>query len=418
MSFYSYETMHLRVLLLLLLLLLTSWIHCDEISLIDSMRRGNMRSKYANAKESHVEALRVQYEALSSQKITAPLGYVVEAYLPSGLILQGDRFSPSLEFPQNTSFTMQIEDYRHSYISSLTSGWSINLKNVPLCAERVPSFMNKGIISAVPSAMVLYLFESPSFTGQCRRVRIPPKKEAFLIGSLVMVPWSPNPIATFFTQENYSGCEIKIGNWTSKKPPRIGGVRSMHLYRPLVLTSYNGVQRLFMAGDYPTVMMYGNVHSLSLPVDGDHGALMCQESGECFSLLKDDSNLALTMPFQTYDIPPHMAVEITMPKGTIVLYGKGTLDRYLEERTVNASLAYVPKPSNLPSICSEHQCFSVNKTPKIQLNVPITQLSVPEGWSVTMSFTMSSGEYEYGPGQHDIKCMLTCTIRTITVRRV
>jgi hypothetical protein len=172
-----------------------------------------------------------------------------------------------------------------------------------------------------------------------------------------------------------------------------------------------------MAGDYPSVKMYGNVHMLSLPLDGDHGALMCQESGECFSLLNGDSNIALAMPFHTYDIPAHMAVKVALPIGTIVLYGKGTLDRYLKERTVDASLAYMPKPGNLPSICSEHQCFSLIETPKMQLNVPITQLSVPEGWLVTMTFTLSSGEYEYGPGQHRIKCMLTCTIRTITVRR-
>jgi hypothetical protein len=278
--------------------------------------------------------------------------------------------------------------------------------------------MEKGMISTVPSGKSLYLFEGPSFTGQCRRVQVPPK-ESFLIGSLVMVPMTPHRIATFFTQENYSGCEISVGEWTNNTTPRIGGVKSMHLYRPLVLTSYDGVQRIFMAGDYPSVKMYGNVHSLSLPVDGDdHGALLCQESGECFSLLKDDSNLALTAPFHTYDIPPRMAVEVTIPKGTIVLYGKGTLDGYLKERTVDASLAYVPIPSTLPSICSAHQCFSVRETANMPLNVPITQLSVSKGWSVTMSFTMSSGEYEYGPGQHDIKCMLTCTIRTITVRRV
>jgi hypothetical protein len=164
--------------------------------------------------------------------------------------------------------------------------------------------------------------------------------------------------------------------------------------------------------------MHGNVHSLSLPVDGDHGALLCQESGDCFSLFNGDSDMALAIPFHDYDIPEHMAVKVALPIGTIVLYGKGTLDGYVKERTVEASLAYVPKPSNLPSICSAHQCFSVRDTPKMQLNVPITQLSVPEGWLVTISFTLSSGEYEYGPGQHHIKCMLTCTIRTITVRRV
>lgn len=401
---------------LFLLLLLASWVHCDETSWSQPMTRGSMRSRLHNLKQSHAEALRVQHDALASQVIPAPEGYVVQAYLPSDLILQSDKFSPSLAFPQGTSFAMVMRDHRRSgSIRSLSSSWSIILDTVPLCAETLPSFMEKGMISTVPSGMSLYLFEGSSFTGQCRRVQVPPK-ESFLIGSLVMVPVSSHHIATFFTQENYSGCEINVGEWTNNTTPRIGGIRSMHLYRPLVLTSYNGVQRLFMAGDYPSVKMYGNVHMLSLPLDGDHGALLCQES-ECFSLLNGDSNMALTIPFHTYNIPEHMAVKVALPIGTIVLYGKGTLDRYLKERTVDASLAYMPKPGNLPSICSEHQCFSLNETPKMQLNVPITQLSVPEGWLVTMTFTLSSGEYEYGPGQHRIKCMLTCTIRTITVRR-
>lgn len=409
--------MHSQFTLLFLLVAFTVHIHCEETSLVDAMKRGYMRSRFHNLKQSHAEALRFQHEALASQTVPAPEGYVVQAYLPSGLTLESERFSPSLAFPQGTSFAMVMHEHRGGSIRSLSSSWSIILDQIPLCAETLPSFMEKGMISTVPPTMALYLFEGPSFTGQCRRVQVPPK-ESFLIGSLVMVPMTPHHIATFFTQENYSGCEIGLGEWTNNTTPRIGGIRSMHLYQPLVLTSYDGIKRLFMAGDYPSVKMYGTVHMLSLPLDGDRGTLLCQENGACFSLLKDDSDMALTMPFDTYDIPAHMAVEITMPTGTIVLYGKGTLDSYLKERTVDASLAYIPKPTNIPSICSAHQCFSVGETPKMQLNVPITQLSVPKGWSVKISFTLSSGEYVYGPGVHDIKCMLTCTIRTITIRRV
>jgi hypothetical protein len=280
--------------------------------------------------------------------------------------------------------------------------------------------MEKGVISTVPSSMDLYLFEGPSFTGQCQRVQVPPK-ESFLIGSLIMVPaFLSHHVATFYTQENYGGCEISVGEWANNTSPRIGGIRSMHLYHSLILTSNEGLKRLFMAGDYPSVKMYGNVHSLSLPMDGDdHGALLCQENGECFSLLQDDSEMALTMPFHTYDIPPQMAVEVTMPTGTIVLYGKGTLDRYVNERTV--SLAYIPRTtSDLPSLCSARQCLSVGETPVsgMILNVPITSLTVPAGWTVTLSYTRSYGKYVYQSGIHPITCILECITSTIIAQKM
>ena len=381
-----------------------------------------MRSRLHNIEKSHTDTLRFQHDTLTAQTIPAPEGYTVQAYIPSGLILQSERFSPSLAFPQGTSFAMVLDGHHPNSIRSLTSGWSIILDTeMPLCAETIPSFMERGVISTVPSTMDLYLFEGPSFTGQCRRVQVPPK-ESFLIGSLVMVPMSPNHIATFYTQENYGGCEVSVGEWANNTSPRMGGIRSMHLYQPLVLTSNEGLKRLFMAGDYPSVKMYGNVHSLSLPMDeSDRTALMCEKGGACFSLFEEDVE-PLVVPFDTYDIPPHMEVLVTMPMGTVALYGKGSVSGSLKKKMVDASFAYVPRndTETKPSLCYEESCLSVGETPVsgMVLNVPITSLTVPAGWTLTMSYTRSYGATVYTSGIHSVSCILECVTCTIIARRM
>jgi hypothetical protein len=261
--------------------------------------------------------------------------------------------------------------------------------------------------------MDLYIFEAPSFTGQCRRVQVPPK-ESFVIGSLIMVPTvHSHHIATFYTQENYSGCEISIGEWANNTSPRMGGIRSMHLYHPLILTSNEGLKRLFMPGDYPSVKMHGNVHSLSLPMsERDHGALMCEKGGACFSLFEEDIN-PLIMPFDEYDIPPHMELKLTMPEGTIAYYGKGTIDTYVKQMVLDVSFAYVPRTMNLPSLCYDGRCLSVGETKRMQLNVPVTSLTVPDGFIVTLGHFKN----EYPPGEHTLSCFFGCTLSTIIVQQ-
>jgi hypothetical protein len=227
-------------------------------------------------------------------------------------------------------------------------------------------------------------------------------------------------IATFYTRENYGGCQISIGKWANNTSPLMGGIRSMHLYHPLILTSNEGLKRLFMPGDYASVKMHGNVHSLSLPMsEGERTALMCEKGGACFSLFEEDVS-PLIIPFDTYDIPHHMNLLVSMPMGTVALYGKGSMSDYLKKKLVDASFAYVPRHETEPSLCYEESCLSVAETPVsgMVLNILITSLTVPAGWTLTVSYTQSYGRYIYQPGIHTISCMFECKIAVIVAQRM